>query len=150
MEANVYFLPRANPNSTDPFLLELPFLLSLPAPRRMVQKKPKSYKIMKKSAPFCSSVLVKFTEPNRIVVFNKHVCVSDSSICTAYLPYAAVIPSETHRQRIKRTCEEIFLCLGPFLFSVRRLKFQPVNCFHCLAGFVVFCGHCFFSTQFPG
>ena len=63
-------------------------------------KQPKSYKIMKKSAPFCSGILVKFTESNRIVVFDKHVCVSGSSICTAYLPYAAVIPSETHRQRV--------------------------------------------------
>ena len=44
--------------------------------------------------------LVKFTESNRIVVFDKHVCVSGSSICSAYLPYAAMIPSETHRQRV--------------------------------------------------
>ena len=51
-----------------------------------------------------------FTEPNRIVVFVKHACVSGSSICTAYLPYAAVIPSETHRQRIKRICVRNINC----------------------------------------
>ena len=59
---------------------------------------------MKKFALLRSGVLSTFTEPTRIVVFVKHVCESGSSICTAYLSYATVIPSETHRQHIKRTC----------------------------------------------
>ena len=31
----------------------------------------------------------------------------------------------------------LLLILGPFPFQVRRLKFQPVSCLHCIAVFKV-------------